>query len=306
MDEISSSSTTIRLGSRAIDRYNPIIRDSSRLKKSSQNTTILSSSNEQPGRKSGFGAMQLGRPQRDLDVFAPSLLPERAKTGTSRKKHHIFSKSKENNPEIFTGCVSFSTKLSNIDDKRKSDVATEKTNENGEDTSKKTVNNRMIKKKSSWSCTNPGEFFSPPGSSRYLLTSTHQKTSVNLPDFDPLLPPPSPLLLPADSKPMHNDTPSAASPPSRSSQQVVVVLRVSLHCRGCEKKMRKHLSRMEGVTSFDIDFAAKKLTVVGDVTPSAVLASVSKVKNAQLLTLPQPSSTPTTAASETKKHVGVE
>lgn len=28
--------------------------------------------------------------------------------------------------------------------------------------------------------------------------------------------------------------------------QVVVVLRVSLHCRGCEKKMRKHLSRMEG------------------------------------------------------------
>ncbi|KAL8149784.1 protein SODIUM POTASSIUM ROOT DEFECTIVE 1-like [Apium graveolens] len=305
MDESSSSSATIRLGSRAIDRYNPIIRDSSRLKKSSQNTPILSSSNEQPGRKSAFGTMQFGRPQRDLDVFAPTL-PARVKNSTSRNKHQNFSKSKENNPEIVTGCISFSTKLSNVDDKRKSVAAPETTNENGDDTSKKNVNNRMIKKKSSWSCTNPGEFFSPPGSSRYLLTSTHQKSSVNLPDFDPLLPPPSPLLLPADSKPKLNDTPSAAPPPTRSSQQVVVVLRVSLHCRGCEKKMRKHLSRMEGVTSFDIDFAAKKLTVVGDVTPLAVLASVSKVKNAQLLTLPLSSSTPSATASlETKENVGV-
>lgn len=227
MDEISSSSTTIRLGSRAIDRYNPIIRDSSRLKRSSQNTTILSSCNEQPGRKSGFGTMQLGRPQRDLDVFAPTL-PALAKNSTSRKKHHIFSKSKENNPEIVTGCISFSTKLSNVDDKRKSSAAaTETTSENGDDTSKKNVNNRMIKKKSSWSCTNPGEFFSPPGSSRYLLTSTHhQKSSVNLPDFDPLLPPPSPLVPPpvlADCKPKHNDVPAAASPPTRSSQQVSVL-----------------------------------------------------------------------------------
>lgn len=39
-----------------------------------------------------------------------------------------------------------------------------------------------------------------------------------------------------------------------------------------------------GVRSFNIDFAAKKLTVVGDVTPLSVLASVSKVKKAQLLT----------------------
>lgn len=219
MDESTSSSATIRLGSRAIDRYNPIIRDSSRLKKSSQNTTILSSSNEEPGRKSGFGTMQLGRPQRDLDVFTPTL-PARVKNSTSLNKHRIFSKSKENNPEIVTGCISFSTKLSNIDDKRKSATATESTNENGDDNSKKNVNNRMIKKKSSWSCTNPGEFFSPPGSSRYLLTSTHQKSSVHIPDFDPLLPPPSPLLLSADSKPKLNDTPSAAPPPARSSQQV--------------------------------------------------------------------------------------
>ncbi|KAK8611284.1 hypothetical protein V6N13_131340 [Hibiscus sabdariffa] len=38
----------------------------------------------------------------------------------------------------------------------------------------------------------------------------------------------------------------------------VVVLRVSLHRKGCEGKLRKHLSRMEGVTSFSIDFKVKK------------------------------------------------
>lgn len=38
------------------------------------------------------------------------------------------------------------------------------------------------------------------------------------------------------------------------------------------------------MTSFNIDFAAKKVTVVGDVTPVSVLASISKVKNAQILT----------------------
>jgi hypothetical protein len=45
------------------------------------------------------------------------------------------------------------------------------------------------------------------------------------------------------------------------------------------------------VTSFDIDFAAKKVTVVGDVTPLGVLNSVSKVKNAQLWAAPAPATT---------------
>jgi hypothetical protein len=40
------------------------------------------------------------------------------------------------------------------------------------------------------------------------------------------------------------------------------------------------------VTSFNIDFAAKKVTVVGDVTPLGVLNSVSKVKNAQFWAAP--------------------
>lgn len=37
-----------------------------------------------------------------------------------------------------------------------------------------------------------------------------------------------------------------------------------------------------GVTSFSIEMETKKVTIIGDVTPMGVLASVSKVKNAQL------------------------
>lgn len=41
-----------------------------------------------------------------------------------------------------------------------------------------------------------------------------------------------------------------------------------------------------GVTSFNIDFAAKKVTVTGDITPLGILDSISKVKNAQFWTAP--------------------
>ncbi|KAJ4895748.1 Chloroplast-targeted copper chaperone protein [Raphanus sativus] len=79
---------------------------------------------------------------------------------------------------------------------------------------------------------------------------------------------------------------------SSGSDQQVVVLRVSLHCqcRGCEGKVKKHLSRMQGVTSFNIDLASKKVTVTGDITPLQVLGCLSKVKNAQFWTPPPPSS----------------
>ncbi|TYJ50845.1 hypothetical protein E1A91_A01G237000v1 [Gossypium mustelinum] len=71
---------------------------------------------------------------------------------------------------------------------------------------------------------------------------------------------------------------------SKPSVHQVVVLKVSFHCKGCEGKVRKHLSKMKGVTSFNIDFEAKKMTIVGEVTPLQVLASVSKVKSAQFWT----------------------
>ncbi|CAL5424320.1 unnamed protein product [Camellia sinensis] len=69
-------------------------------------------------------------------------------------------------------------------------------------------------------------------------------------------------------------------------------MRVSIHCKGCEGKVRKHISRMEGVTSFSIDLASKKVTIIGDVTPLGVLTSISRVKNAQFWPSPTSSSSP--------------
>ncbi|GAA0186664.1 hypothetical protein LIER_33952 [Lithospermum erythrorhizon] len=59
---------------------------------------------------------------------------------------------------------------------------------------------------------------------------------------------------------------------STSTRNQVVELRVSIHCKGCEGKVRKHLSKMEGVTSCNIDLVSKKVTVVGNVTPLSVRA----------------------------------
>lgn len=85
------------------------------------------------------------------------------------------------------------------------------------------------------------------------------------------------------------------SPSSAASRDQVVALRVSLHCKACEAKLRKHLSKMEGVSSFSIDMQAKKVTIIGKVSPSDVLTSISKVKNAQFW--PSPNSACSTTSS---------
>ncbi|KAM1734820.1 hypothetical protein ACFX11_020241 [Malus domestica] len=74
-------------------------------------------------------------------------------------------------------------------------------------------------------------------------------------------------------------------PPSSSADNVfqVVVMRVSIHCQGCAGKLKKHLSKMEGVTSFSIDLETKMVTVRGHVSAVGVVESISKVKKAELL-----------------------
>ncbi|CAL1359437.1 unnamed protein product [Linum trigynum] len=62
----------------------------------------------------------------------------------------------------------------------------------------------------------------------------------------------------------------------------MVILRVSMHCSGCAKKVEKHVSRIDGVSSYKVDLESKRVVVIGDILPYEVLASVSKVKNAQL------------------------
>ncbi|KAL6598522.1 hypothetical protein ACP70R_046221 [Stipagrostis hirtigluma subsp. patula] len=78
--------------------------------------------------------------------------------------------------------------------------------------------------------------------------------------------------------------PAAAvtAPPGDQILQVVV-MKVAIHCQGCAGKVRKHISKMEGVTSFSIDLESKKVTVMGHVSPAGVLESISKVKKAELL-----------------------
>ncbi|MED6133935.1 hypothetical protein PIB30_032868 [Stylosanthes scabra] len=61
----------------------------------------------------------------------------------------------------------------------------------------------------------------------------------------------------------------------------VVVMRVAIHCQGCAGKVKKHLSKMEGVTSFSIDVESKRVTVMGHISPVEVLESISKVKRAE-------------------------
>ncbi|XP_023512005.1 protein SODIUM POTASSIUM ROOT DEFECTIVE 1-like [Cucurbita pepo subsp. pepo] len=79
----------------------------------------------------------------------------------------------------------------------------------------------------------------------------------------------------------------------------VVVLKVSLNCKGCEKKVKKHISKMEGVSSYSVDFTAKKVTIIGAVSPFDVLASVSKVKYAQFWTSTSSSSCSSSSSSST-------
>uniref|UniRef100_A0A5B7BE90 HMA domain-containing protein n=1 Tax=Davidia involucrata TaxID=16924 RepID=A0A5B7BE90_DAVIN len=72
----------------------------------------------------------------------------------------------------------------------------------------------------------------------------------------------------------------------------MVVLRVSMHCNGCARKVEKHISKMEGVTSYQVDLETKMVVVTGDIVPFEVLESVSKVKNAELWTTPADEITP--------------
>ncbi|KAJ6315798.1 hypothetical protein OIU78_019130 [Salix suchowensis] len=58
-----------------------------------------------------------------------------------------------------------------------------------------------------------------------------------------------------------NDSPALRSSSSTRSSHQVVVLRVSIHCKGCEGKVRKHISKMEGYLALLICLPNKTLLV---------------------------------------------
>ncbi|KAJ0557316.1 putative heavy metal-associated domain, HMA, heavy metal-associated domain superfamily [Helianthus annuus] len=55
-----------------------------------------------------------------------------------------------------------------------------------------------------------------------------------------------------------------------------VVLKVGMSCGGCAGAVKRVLSNMEGVETFDIDLEQKKVTVKGNIEPDAVFQTVSK------------------------------
>nr|GEV68831.1 heavy metal-associated domain, HMA [Tanacetum cinerariifolium] len=55
-----------------------------------------------------------------------------------------------------------------------------------------------------------------------------------------------------------------------------VVLKVGMSCGGCVGAVKRVLTNMEGVETFDIDLEQKKVTVKGNVEPDAVFQTVSK------------------------------
>ncbi|KAJ9186208.1 hypothetical protein P3X46_005737 [Hevea brasiliensis] len=263
MDQPSSSSTsssslppTIQLGGRAIDRHNPIIRDQRRTPRSLSLAPCTSQSppiNPQPYHL-------LRKTKKDLAKVPAAATNktnnDQTKTKSSRKPNERKDKKSSSKAAGDDIAEKYSSSPSSSTSVVKEDVF-----------------------RKSWA--KRSDFITPPGSSRYLLS---EKDFLDgLYDYDPVL-----ALVPAEpnNSKQQESTSSKASSTSNSEgpSNQVVVLRVSLHCKGCEGKVRKHLSRMEGVRSYSIDFAAKKVTIVGDVTPLGVLASVSKVKSAQFWT----------------------
>ncbi|KAK7267551.1 hypothetical protein RIF29_20228 [Crotalaria pallida] len=242
-----SSSNTIQLGGKAIDRHNPIISDSRRITPKTLTGITPCSSSQLP--------------------VDPKLYHE--KQHQKAKKNSSSKPIGQNKKKAIKG----------HDDQKKKSTAENFTEHVTNSYSSKPIGSVLRR---SWLKPH-GELFTPPGSTRCLLSDMALMDGLS--DKEPV----SALAMVDNKKPqvVHQSETNLASKPSSSSlknpgsSDQVVELRVSLHCKGCEGKVRKHLSRMKGVTSFNIDFKAKKVTVVGDVTPLSVLASISKVKNAQ-------------------------
>ncbi|WJX11807.1 hypothetical protein P8452_02373 [Trifolium repens] len=236
-----SSSNTIQLGGRVIDRHNPIINDSRR-STSKTLTAPCSSSSQLP-------------------------IDPKKKTSSSSSSKPSNGHNMKNGTKVY-------------EEKKKSTAEEQKVTEHVNKSYYSKPIDFILKRKS---IKLPADSITPHGSTRSLLSDTaFLDGSI---DNDPVL-----ALTKVDDKKAEivaqdESNPASklsnSSSPKSGSQDQVVVLWVSLHCRACEGKVRKHLTRMQGVSSFNIDFAAKKVTVVGDVTPFSVLESISKVKNAQ-------------------------
>ncbi|KAM0865356.1 hypothetical protein ACQ4PT_043326 [Festuca glaucescens] len=94
---------------------------------------------------------------------------------------------------------------------------------------------------------------------------------------------------------------SMASEEAEPLHYTTTVLRVSIHCEGCKKKVRKVLLAIEGVYKVTIDAAQHKVTVTGSVAADALVRRLLKSgKQAALWPVPAPAPAP----AEHKKEKG--
>ncbi|RZC44085.1 hypothetical protein C5167_037028 [Papaver somniferum] len=276
------SSNIVAGNSRAIDRHNPHLTDT--IRRSSRQGLLNDDNNNNSINPSSSSTSTTYHP-------LPKNL-SKSKSKTKSKPYH----NKENQDKTTTSSRKSSVSSTNpitdlIFNHRKSsvtkpicDVFTPRKSS----VSKSTITDLFSPRKSSVSKPIAADLFTPPGSARYLLSDSSFIDIDPISEFNPrsaLVPIKSSSTKEAAATPKENlDLASPATlktcSSTRSADQVVV-LRVSLHCKGCAGKVRKHISRMEGVTSYSIDFPSKKVTVIGNVTPLSVLASVSRVKSAQ-------------------------
>ncbi|KAA0044065.1 protein SODIUM POTASSIUM ROOT DEFECTIVE 2-like isoform X2 [Cucumis melo var. makuwa] len=261
------SSPVIQLGGRALDRHNPIICD---------------------GRRNITAPNTLLTPPREFS--RPPFSPQ--------PHHHQLTKSKKTS--------------SKVNRKIKNKIPFVK-HENEEKESSDNLPSTDILKKSSFiptdivtrSFAKLSDLVAPPppplvGSSRYLLESDTQSQYFDgLPEVDPVYD-----INPVDDykelKTEANQDESTSSTtqptlsqepkPTPTKQRVSLAWRVVPRLGG--SKYIENLLFLLGVTSFKIDYAAKKVTIEGDVTPVGVLASVSKLKHAKFWTSQPPTPPP--------------
>ncbi|KAL9247033.1 hypothetical protein vseg_020504 [Gypsophila vaccaria] len=251
----SSSSSTFVAGGRTLDRHNPIITDEKRSGFSNDPTTPL------------------GTPRTNHILQQKPKSPFTTTTTTPQHKNKNYNK--KSSPLLKMTKNIIQHKNVDVDNRVKYDNDLCGPSE-------------LIAKAVECNTSKPNiGYVSPPESSRYLLEGDDDTSFLDaLSGFGSGLKP-DPNDDGSDRVEVSYENDGLCKPrkdcsSSSVSSDQVVVLRVSLHCRGCEKKMKKHLSKMSGVTSFNVDFVAKKVTVVGDVTPLQVLANISKVKTAKL------------------------
>ncbi|CAN7037262.1 hypothetical protein IGI04_004337 [Brassica rapa subsp. trilocularis] len=70
--------------------------------------------------------------------------------------------------------------------------------------------------------------------------------------------------------------PEGDKKPVDGGNNTVVVMKLDMHCEGCGKKIKRILKKHKGVEDVNIDYKADKLTVVGNVDPSAVRDKVAE------------------------------